>query len=170
MGWMTPPAAQGPFMASAPPGMGHLQLCTAVPGPHCLWGKNTSFISDLNLPSFSLKLFSLVLSARVSTLLGKVSLNLLGQRQECGGGLTRGESPGRCQCEQLCHSTHEQWGTRPHHRYQWQLAQHHILLTSLGIGDASHPAHVGASEGTTEFAAGFPHLQRNAMQINCANE
>lgn len=75
VGWVTPPAAQSPSIASPPPGMGHLQLCRAVPRPHCLWGKNSTFISDPNLPSFSLKPFSLVLSARFLTLLRKVSLN-----------------------------------------------------------------------------------------------
>lgn len=164
VGWVTPPAAQSPSIASPPPGMGHLHLCRAVPGPHCLWGKNSTFIPDPNLPSFSLKPFSLVLSARFLTLLRKVSLNWLWWGREWGGGLTRGESSGRCQHRQLRPSTQEHWGTRHH----WQSAQHHALPTSPRAGAASPTVQVGAPEGTTEFAAGCPHLQRNAMKINCA--
>ena len=39
----------------APLGMGHPQLWAAVQGPHCLWVKNFSFTSNLNLPFFQFK-------------------------------------------------------------------------------------------------------------------
>ena len=74
IGWLvlerTLKPIQFQLLPQAPPGMGHPQLWAAVPGPHIV--KHFLLTSDLNLPSFSWRPFTFVLSQ--STLVKSLSV------------------------------------------------------------------------------------------------